>query len=231
VIKYKKIFMRILVIEDEKDLAGFIASLLKKTGLAVDTTDDGENGSFLARTNNYDLIITDYILPRLDGYNIIKEIRADGRQVPILMLSVRQSVADKIGALNIGADDYLTKPFATDELLARVKALLRRPAQIKIKPLIFHDLSLEPESFQVCRGGKNIRLTNKEFALLQYLLLNAGRIISRETLLEHIWNGEIDPFSNTVETHILRLRRKIDNQGRKLIHNIAGRGYKLDWQA
>lgn len=222
--------MRLLIIEDEKDLAGFIAALLKKSGFAVDVAYDGERGSFLARTNEYDLIMTDYVLPRLDGYNLIKEIRQDGGQAPILMFSVRQGIEDKINVLDAGADDYLSKPFSTDELLARIRALLRRPTTTRTDSLCFHDIRLEPESFRVYRGNKNIRLTNKEFALLQYLILNAGRVVSREALLAHVWSDETDPFSNTVETHILRLRRKIDNQGKKLIHNIVGRGYKLDYQ-
>lgn len=220
--------MRLLIIEDEQDLAAFIASLVKKVGFAADIAYDGERGSFLARTNIYDLIITDYVLPLLDGYSVIKEIRQDGRQTPILMLSARQGVEDKINILNAGADDYLPKPFSSDELLARIHALLRRPNQITIAPIIFQDLRLEPDSFRVYRGHKNIRLTNKEFALLQYLMANAERIVSRESILDHVWGGDTDPFSNTVETHILRLRRKIDSSGRKLIHNIAGRGYKLD---
>jgi DNA-binding response OmpR family regulator len=220
--------MRLLVIEDEQDLANLLALSLRKAGFAVDIATDGEKGSFLARTNEYDLVITDYILPSLDGYNVIKEIRADGRNMPILMLSVRQSASDKINVLDIGADDYLAKPFAGDELLARVRALLRRPPHIKTDIINFHDLSLDISTFKVSRGGRNIILTNKEFALLQHLLNNAGKIVSRESLLEHVWDGDTDAFSNTVETHILRLRRKIDNKGKKLIHNIVGRGYKLD---
>lgn len=229
--KYDKILilhMRVLIVEDEPDLVKLLISLLKKAGFAVDAADEGERGSFLARTNNYDLIITDYILPRLDGCSLIKEVRADGRTTPILMLSVRQSINDKIDVLDAGADDYLPKPFSSEELLARVRALLRRPTQLPAKTSSFHDLKLEADSFRVYRGNKEIKLTNKEFSLLQYLLLNAGKIVSRESLLEHVWDESTDPFSNTVETHILRLRRKIDQHGKKLIHNITGRGYKLD---
>lgn len=220
--------MRILIIEDEKDLAKFLAALLKKNGFVADVSHDGNHGSFLARTHEYDLIITDYVLPGLDGGSIIKEIRADGQSTPILMLSARQSIADKVDILNIGADDYIAKPFSRDELLARVQALLRRPKQIEHDEIIFHDIKLDSKLFQVERRGEKIHLTNKEFALLQYLLQHAGRIVSRETLLEHVWNGDTDPFSNTVETHILRLRRKIDNKKKKLIHSVIGRGYKLD---
>lgn len=220
--------MRLLIIEDEKNLADLLASLLKKAGFAVDTAGDGEQGSFMARTQIYDLIITDYVLPKLDGASVIKEIRSDGREVPIIMLSVRQSTIDKINVLDSGADDYLAKPFSTEELLARIRALLRRPQSIKEEKLTFADLELEPSSFKVKRGEKEIRLTNKEFSLLQHLLINAGKIVTRESLLEHVWSGDVDPFSNTLETHILRLRRKIDAQEPKLIHSIIGRGYKLD---
>ncbi|PKM89199.1 DNA-binding response regulator [Candidatus Falkowbacteria bacterium HGW-Falkowbacteria-2] len=220
--------MRILLVEDEPNLSRLITSLLTRAGFAVDAADDGERGSFLARTNNYDLVITDYIMPRLDGYNLIKEIRHDGIATPILMLSVRQSTEDKVSVLNIGADDYLPKPFAGEELVARVNALLRRPTNLRSGILTFQDLSLDPQLYRVKRGTKEIRLTNKEFSLLHYLLLNSGKMISRDNLLEHVWGGEIDPFSNTVETHILRLRRKLEGKGKKLIHNVAGRGYTLD---
>lgn len=220
--------MRILLVEDELNLLHLITTLLTRAGFAVDTAIDGERGSFLARSNNYDLIITDFMMPRLDGYNLIKEVRSDGVSSPILMLSVRQSTEDKISILNIGADDYLPKPFASDELLARVHALLRRPAVLRAGTISFDNLTLDPQLYRVKRGDRDIRLTNKEFSLLHYLLLNAGKMISRDSLLEHVWGGEIDPFSNTVETHILRLRRKLEGKGRKLIHNVAGRGYTLD---
>ncbi|MBN2884627.1 response regulator transcription factor [Patescibacteria group bacterium] len=222
--------MRVLLIEDEEDLADFIVSLLKKSGLAVDLASDGERGSFLARTNHYDLIITDYILPKLDGRSLIKEIRDDGRQMPILMLSVRKSAADKSDILNVGADDYLAKPFSSEELLARVHALGRRSPNIKNRILTFKNITLDPDAFRVNKGNKNIKLTNKEFSLLQYLMLNAEHVVSREILLDHVWDDEIDSFSNTVETHILRLRRKLENKGEKIIHTVVGRGYRLDYR-
>jgi DNA-binding response OmpR family regulator len=220
--------MRVLLIEDEKDLAAFISSLLKKAGMAIDIAYDGEQGLFLARTNNYDLIITDYILPKLDGCSLIKELRQEGKQMPILMLSVRQGIIDKIGVLDAGADDYLSKPFSSEELLARIRALSRRPHNIQSQILTFKNLKLDPGTFKLSKGNKNIKLTNKEFSLLQYLMLNKGRIISRETLLDHVWDDDLDSFSNTVETHILRLRRKIENKKEKIIHTIVGRGYCLD---
>jgi DNA-binding response OmpR family regulator len=222
--------MRVLLIEDEEDLGNFIVSLLKKSGLAVDLAVDGERGSFLARTNHYDLVITDYILPKLDGRSLIKEIRNDGQQMPILMLSVRKSTVDKSDILNVGADDYLAKPFSSEELLARVHALGRRSPNIKNKNLTFRNITLNPDTFRVKKGNKNIKLTNKEFSLLQYLMLNAEHVISREILLDHVWNDEIDSFSNTVETHILRLRRKLEKRGEKIIHTVVGRGYRLDYR-
>lgn len=223
--------MRALIIEDEIELAQFLASLLKKAGFACDLSHDGEHGSFLGRTNHYDLIVTDYSLPKLDGLALIKELRLDGSITPILMLSVRQNLVDKINVLDAGADDYLSKPFSPDEFMARVRALIRRPQNINIQPLNFHDLTMDVSQFKVIRGNRKIKLTNKEFSLLQYFILNAGKIIPRDIILEHVWNGDADLFSNTLETHIMRLRQKIDCHGKKLIHNIAGRGYKLDINA
>ncbi len=220
--------MRALIIEDEIGVADSLFSLLKKSGFAADIAYDGERGSFLARSNNYDLIITDYTLPKMDGFNVIKEIRDDGCSSPILMLSVRKSLEDKVNVLDIGADDYLCKPFSPAEFIARIKALTRRPPQINVDPLIFHDLRLELDTFKVTRNNKNIRLTNKEFSLLHYFMAHPTKIIPRDLILEHVWDGDMDPFSNTLETHIMRLRQKIDKSGRKLIHNIPGRGYKLD---
>lgn len=223
--------MRALIIEDEVTVADSLYFLLKKSGFAPDIAYDGERGSFLARSNNYDLIITDYVLPKMDGFSVIKEIRDDGCSSPILMLSIRQSLEDKVNILDVGADDYLCKPFSPDELIARVRALTRRPTQINIDPLVFHDLCLEIDTFKVTRNNKAIRLTNKEFSLLHYFMSHPTKIIPRDLILEHVWDGDVDPFSNTLETHIMRLRQKIDKYGCKLIHNITGRGYKLDIQA
>ncbi|MGE5425733.1 MAG: response regulator transcription factor [Bacillota bacterium] len=220
--------MRILLIEDEKDLRSLITSLLEKAGYAADQAGDGEQGSFLARTNEYDLIITDYIMPKLDGFSMIKEIREDGVRCPILMLSVRQSLKDKIGILDAGADDYLPKPFAGEELLARVRALLRRPTAIKPTIARFGDISVDPASFKATRGKNTLYLSNKEFSLLYFLIRNAGRLIKREDILEHVWGGDIDTFSNTLETHIYRLRHKVEKKGERLIANIPGRGYRLE---
>lgn len=219
--------MRALVIEDEIDVANAISSLLKKIGFVYDIAQDGEKGSFLARTNNYDIIISDYTMPKMDGFSVIKEIREDDCSAPILMLSIRQNLEDKVNILDVGADDYLCKPFSADEFIARVKALTRRPQRINKQPLKFHDLSLDSDNFKVFRNNKEIKLTNKEFSLLRYLMNHPGRIIPRDVILEHVW-GDVDLFSNTLETHIMRLRQKVDRRGKKLIYNIVGRGYKLD---
>lgn len=220
--------MRALIIEDEEDVATWLYNMLKQIGFATDIAYDGERGSFLARSNNYNLIVVDYAMPKMDGLNVIKEIRADGCSTPILMLSIRRSVEDKINVLDVGADDYLSKPCLPEEFIARVKALTRRPNHINIDPLVFHDLRLERDTFKVTRNNRVIRLTNKEFSLLHYLMSHPTKIISRESILENVWDSNIDPFSNTLETHIMRLRHKVDKNGRKLIHNITGRGYKLD---
>lgn len=220
--------MRILIVEDEKDLANFIANSLKRKGFAIDLAYEGERGSFLARTNSYDLIITDYVLPKLDGLSLIEEVRRDGVNIPILMLSVRHSLEDKVQVLGAGADDYLTKPFINEELIARVEALLRRQPHLNKEELKFNDVKLESSSFSAWRGNKKLKLTNKEFSLLQYFLLHPQEIITRNQLLEHVWSEDTDPFSNTVETHIMRLRQKLENYGERIIHNIIGRGYKLD---
>ncbi len=221
--------MRILIVEDEKDIRDFVAKSLKAESFAVDTAADGEKGSFLARTNDYDLIILDNIMPKKSGLQVCEEIRKDGKTVPILILSVKSETTAKVDLLNAGADDYLTKPFSLDELLARVRALLRRPTQIENEILQIDDLIVDTSRQTVRRGGKDIYLTRKEFALLKYLLKNQGIVLSRGMIMEHVWDMTADPFSNTIESHILSLRRKIDTKGKKkLIHTVPGRGYKID---
>ncbi len=221
--------MRILIVEDEKDIRDFVAKSLRAESFAVDTAPDGEKGSFLARTNDYDLVILDNIMPKKSGLQVCQEIRADGKTVPILILSVKSETNTKVDLLNAGADDYLTKPFSLDELLARVRALLRRPKQIENEVLKIDDLVVDVNRQTVQRAGQDIYLTRKEFALLVYLLKNQGLVLSRGMIMEHVWDMTADPFSNTIESHILSLRRKIDSQGKKkLIHTVPGRGYKID---
>ncbi len=221
--------MRILLIDDSQEIIDFLKVGLKPEGFIVDTAEDGDNGSFLARTNDYDLILLDYLLPKKDGLEVCNEIRRDGKAIPILVLSARDETEIKISFLNAGADDYLIKPFAFSELLARIKALLRRPREMEKDILRIDNLSIDINSYSVKRGSAKIYLTRREFSLLEYLMKNRGKVLSRGMIMEHVWDMETDIFSNTIETHILNLRRKIDIPGKKkLIHTIQGRGYKLD---
>ncbi|TSC89203.1 MAG: two-component system, OmpR family, copper resistance phosphate regulon response regulator CusR [Parcubacteria group bacterium Gr01-1014_3] len=223
--------MRILIVEDEKQIAQFLRAGLEAESFAVDVATDGERGSFLARTNDYDLIILDNILPKKTGLQVCQEVRKEGKSVPIIVLSVKSEVSTKVELLNSGADDYLSKPFSLEELMARVRALLRRPPKVEGDILQIADLVLDNKKQVVKRGAKEVYLTRKEFALLEYLLKNAGAVLSRGMIMEHVWNMSADPFSNTIESHILSLRRKIDtNVKKRLIHTIPGRGYKLSEQ-
>lgn len=220
--------MRILVVEDDREIADFLKLSLKNECFAVDTAEDGKKGQFLAVTNDYDLIILDYILPKKNGYQVCEEIRRKGKTVPILILSVKSEATTKANILNIGADDYLTKPYSFEELLARIKALLRRPKQIEQEILEVDDLTLDTKRHLVKRGGKEIPSTPKQFMLLEYLMKNQGMVMSRGMIMDHVWDMQGDLFSNTIETHIAALRRKIESPAkRKLIHTISGRGYKI----
>ncbi len=221
--------MRILIVEDEQKIADSLKASLEAEFFAVDHAEDGQHGSFLARTNEYDLIILDNMLPKKKGIEVCKEIREEGLKVPILMLSVEDSSETKIILLNAGADDYMTKPFVLGELLARIRALLRRPQQAVNTILEINNLTLNPQRCIVTRGDKEIYLPRKEFALLEYMLRNQGIALSRSMIMEHVWDENADPFSNTIESHILSLRKKIDLPNeRKLIHTLPGRGYILD---
>lgn len=221
--------MRILLIDDDESIRNFLKPALESECFEVDSAEDGEKGSFLGRTNDYDAIICDYSLPKKNGRQICEEIRKDGKDTPILMLSVESESHTKADLLNIGADDYLTKPFSLEELLARVRALLRRPNQIKNDVLKIDDLIVDTKKHLVKRGEKEIYLTMKEFMLLEYLIRSRGTVQSRAIILEHVWDMNADLFSNTIEAHISNLRRKIDSKGKtKLIHTIPGRGYKID---
>ena len=223
--------MRILIVEDEKEIRSFIKKSLEAECFVVDAAEDGEKGSYLARTNDYDLVVLDNIMPKKNGLQVCEEIRNDKKNVPILILSVKSETTTKVDLLNAGADDYLTKPFSLDELLARIKALLRRPKQIKDDILEIDDLVLDANKHIVQRGKEKIYLTRKEFILLQYLMKSPGVVFSRSMIMEHVWDMSVDPFSNTIESHILSLRKKIDVKGKKkLIYTVSGRGYKMDLQ-
>lgn len=221
--------MKVLVAEDEKEISDFLQQHLAADQFIVDVAEDGEKASFLARTNEYDIIILDNMMPKKTGLQVCEEIRQDGKATPIIMLSVRGETDTKVKLLNAGADDYLTKPFSFDELVARMRALLRRPEQLESDILQLDDLTIDSRRHQVIRAGKEIYLTRKEFLLLKYLMRNPGIVLSRGMIMEHVWDMSVDAFSNTIESHINSLRKKIDiDPLKKLIHTVPGRGYKID---
>jgi DNA-binding response OmpR family regulator len=219
--------MRILVIDDEQSIREFLKVTLESESFTVDTAADGEHGSYIARTNEYDLIILDNMLPKKTGLEICKELRLMGNTTPILMLSVQSEIADKTTLLDSGADDYLTKPYSHQELLARVRALLRRQKLIKPTILALDGMTLNTDSQELIRNKKNIYLTRKEFALLELLVQNKDKVVSRGMIMEHVWHMDDNPMSKTIETHILNLRKKIEQKNKRLIQNIPGRGYKI----
>ncbi len=223
--------MRILLIDDDKDIRSFLRMSLEAESFVVDEAADGETGSYTARTNDYDIVILDLDLPKKNGSKVCKEIREAGKTMPILMLTVNADSEYKVELLNYGADDYLTKPFSFRELKARIRALLRRAHSIEPPVLEIADLKVDTSKQRVERNNKKIYLTRKEFSLLEYLMKHKGSVVSRGMIMEHVWNADSDPFSNTIEAHILNVRKKVDNVSskQKLIHTIPGRGYKVDF--
>jgi DNA-binding response OmpR family regulator len=220
--------MRILIVEDEHKIANAVKQGLEQQSYAVDVAYDGDKGLEMATTEPYDLIILDRMLPgSVDGIGIVKSLRKQGIHIPVLLLTAKDRVLDRAAGLNAGADDYLVKPFAFVELIARVRALLRRPAQVNSPTLTYHDLSLNPESMAVERQGKLIELTTKEFALLEYLMRTSDRILTKDTIMQHVWNYDADILPNTVEVYIGYLRTKIDKPFGEphLIHTKRGFGY------
>ncbi|PIU40967.1 MAG: DNA-binding response regulator [Candidatus Omnitrophica bacterium CG07_land_8_20_14_0_80_42_15] len=220
--------MRILIVEDEKKIAGFIKRGLKDEGHVVDMAHDGEEGHFLASTNDYDLIILDLMLPKMDGITICKKLREAKNPAPILMLTAKDGVKDKVLGLDSGADDYLTKPFAFEEFLARVRNLLKKKGSLAPTKFKVADLTLDLLTHKVTRADKEIGLTTKEYALLEYLMRNAGTVVTRTKISEHVWDIDFDTFTNTIDVYINYLRKKIDSGAKKkLIHTVRGRGYIL----
>lgn len=220
--------MRILVVEDEKKLASFIKRGLRERHYSVDTASNGDDGIFLSQTNPYDLVVLDIMLPGKDGIYVCRELRKKNINVPILMLTARDAVEDKISGLDAGADDYLTKPFSFHEFLARVRALLRRNGAEKTTKLRVADLELDQITHKVSRAGKEIELTSTEYALLEYLMLNADQVVTRTMISEHVWNEDFDSFSNVINVYINYLRKKIDSGFKqKLIRSLHGVGYIL----
>jgi two-component system copper resistance phosphate regulon response regulator CusR len=220
--------MRILLVEDEPDAAKMLAKGLREQSYAVDVATDGETAVYQAGVNDYDLVILDVMLPLKDGFEVCRELRAEGLTFPILMLTARDAPPDRVAGLDMGADDYLTKPFDFHELLARLRALLRRGPALRPETVEVADLSIDMRARQVRRGGRQIELTAKEYALLEYLARRAGEVVSRAEIAEHVWEENFDPFSNLIEVYVQRLRRKIDEgHTPKLLRTRRGEGYAL----
>jgi two-component system, OmpR family, response regulator len=220
--------MRILLVEDDEKAARLLSKGLREEGFAVDVAHDGDEGDELVAANTYDAIILDWLLPGKDGIAIWRELRARGFHTPILMLTARQALADRVTGLNMGADDYLTKPFAFDELLARIHALLRRSELTRPVVLQLADLRLDPQSHQVRRAGRAVHLTPKEYAILEVLIRQAGEVVSRARLVESVWEDEQERLTNLVDVHVSHLRRKIDRPGLvRLLHTVRERGFRL----
>jgi two-component system copper resistance phosphate regulon response regulator CusR len=220
--------MRILLVEDEAKVAGFVKRGLVAERYAVDVAPDGRQGLEFAKTFQYDLIILDLTLPEIDGNTVLKRVRAADTEVPVLILTARDAVQDKVSNFEAGADDYLTKPFAFAELQVRVKALLRRGPVNRASTVRLKDLELDRLSQQVKRAGKRIELTTKEYSLLEYLMSNAGRVLSRNMIIEHVWDESFDGLTNVVDVYIRHLRKKVDDPFEaKLIHTVRGVGYAV----
>jgi len=219
--------MKILLVDDDTAIRDSLRMALESLSFAVDYASDGDHGSYLARTNEYDLVILDNVLPGKQGKNVCQEIRGSGKDTPILMLSVKKEVNEKIELLNCGVDDYMTKPFSFEELHARINTLLRRPKKLVEQILKVSDIALYIDRQQVKKKNQEIYLTRKEFSLLEILMHNKNCVVTRGQILEHVWDIHADPFSNTIEAHILNLRKKIGDNKKTIIQNIPGRGYKI----
>lgn len=221
--------MRVLLVEDDEKIASFIVKGFKQAGFAVDHAVDGENGLHLALNEPYDACIIDIMLPKLDGLSLIEKIRRQRINTPVIILSAKRSVGDRIKGLQTGSDDYLVKPFAFSELLARVQALIRRASPPTLPTqLVLGDLHLNLLTREIFRGGHKIDLQPREFALLEYLMRNQGRVVSKTMILEHVWNYNFDPQTNVVDVLVCRLRNKVDRDyEQKMIHTIRGVGYVL----
>ncbi len=222
--------MRILLIEDDLKLASFILKGFKEAGFAVDHCADGEDGLHMASNEPYDAAIVDIMLPKLDGFSLIDQLRRRKKTTPVIILSAKRSVDDRIKGLQTGSDDYLVKPFSFAELLARVQALIRRASgAAEPSSLVVGDLAMDLLTRKVIRGGKKIDLPPLEFSLLEYLMRNAGNVVSKTMIMEHVWDYNFDPQTNVVEVRICKLRDKIDNDfEKKMIHTVYGAGYVLE---
>lgn len=219
--------MKILIVEDDSSIRNVLSLSLKAESYSVDVAEDGEQGSFMARTNEYDLILLDNVLPKKQGGHVCKDIREAGISTPILMLSVKSEVLEKVDLLNTGVDDYMTKPFSYEELLARVRTLLRRPKKLIERVIKINDIVINKDKGTVLVKDKPIYLTRKEYTLLEYLMSNKDMVLSRGQIMEHVWDINSNPFSNTIEAHVRSLRKKLNDKNKTFIKSIPGRGYKV----
>lgn len=220
--------MRILVVEDEPDLKEITAKRLKAEGYGVDTCDNGKDAQYYIEHTPYDLILLDVMLPGADGITVLKNIRKKGMKTPVLLLTARDSIEDRVTGLDNGADDYLTKPFAFDELLARIRVILRRRSNEASNKLVLGDLIMDLATHQVTRAGTEISLSAKEYAILEYMMHNKGMVLSRSRIEEHVWNYDFEGGSNVVDVYMRYLRKKIDAPfEKKLIHTVRGSGYVI----
>lgn len=220
--------MRILLIEDEEQIAEFIKRALKAEGYSLDITPSGRKGVFLAKVNEYDIILSDVMLPDIDGFQVVKEIRESKKKVYIMMLTVKSELKDRVNAFDLGADDYLVKPFALEELIARIRAITRRPFILQDDVLKTSGLVLDVKKRKVTLNGQPMELRVKEIALLEYLMRNRGTVLSRGMILEHVWDMNADPFTNTVDVHIRTLRHKLGDEAGHIVKTVHGMGYKVD---
>jgi len=220
--------MRLLLVEDDARIARFVAKGLREQAYAVDVSATGDDALYQAAINTYDLVILDVMIPGRDGFAVCRELRKSGQRMPILMLTARDAVEDRISGLDSGADDYLTKPFEFRELLARLRALLRRSGELRPAKITVADLVLDTAAQSVSRNGQTVPFTAKEYALLEFLARNAGRVVGRAEIAEHVWDETFNPFSNLIEVYVNRVRRKIDGDSAKpLLHTRRGAGYLL----
>jgi len=220
--------MRVLIAEDEKKIAGFVRKALEEQGFVVDLADNGDDAYVLATAQSYDAIVLDIMLPGRDGLSILKQIRGRKNPVPVVLLTARSELDERLEGLNLGADDYITKPFFVEELIARIRAVTRRASGESLTILQAADLVVDLVSRQVQRGGEAIELTAREFSLLEYMMRSPGRVFPRTQILEHVWGYDFDPQSNLVDVNIQRLRRKIDPKGdRRFIETVRGVGYRF----
>jgi two-component system copper resistance phosphate regulon response regulator CusR len=219
--------LRILVIEDEDGIADFLVRGLREEGFTVERAADGDDGWHHLRTGTWDVVLLDWWLPAVDGLSLLRRFRQAGRTTPVLFLTARDAVAERVRGLDAGADDYLCKPFAFEELLARVRVLARRKDAASATVLAYEDVRLDLATHRVERGGRRLDLTAKEYALLVFFLRRAGEVLSRTRIYEHVWEERYDGVSNTLEVHVMELRRKLEAHGPRLIHTLRHRGYRF----